>query len=294
MSSSLGPTSQVYFSQRLRLHYVDWGNPEAPPLLLIHGGRDHCRSWDWVAETLRDQYHVIALDLRGHGDSSWATGSSYPLAEFVYDIAQLVEQKQLKPLSILSHSMGGAISLMFTGAYPESVSRLAVIEGIFWSPTEFERRQNTPITGRITRWVEQLRDLSSRLPKRYSSLAEAVKRMRTENPRLTAAQAEHLTVHGMNQNEDGSFSWKFDNYIRAFAPFTLAVKDVMGLWSAITCPTLLIRGSESEASDPETDGSLEYFKNARTLTIPGAGHWVHHDKLDELIAAVGPFLKSGF
>ena len=294
MSSSLGPTSQVYFSQRLRLHYVDWGNPEAPPLLLIHGGRDHCRSWDWVAEILRNQYHVIALDLRGHGDSSWATGSSYPLAEFVYDIAQLVEQKQLKPLSILSHSMGGAISLMFTGAYPESVSRLAVIEGIFWSPTEFERRQNTPITGRITRWVDQVRELSGRLPKRYSSLAEAVKRMRAENPRLTASQAEHLTVHGMNQNEDGSFSWKFDNYIRALAPFNLAVKDVMGLWSAITCPTLLIRGGESEASDPETDGSLEYFKNARTLTIPGAGHWVHYDKLDELIAAVGPFLKSGF
>ena len=294
MSSSLGPTSQVYFSQRLRLHYVDWGNPAAPPLLLIHGGRDHCRSWDWVAEILRDQYHVIALDLRGHGDSNWATGSSYPLAEFVYDIAQLVEQKQLKPLSILSHSMGGAISLMFTGAYPESVSRLAVIEGIFWSPAEFERRQNTPITGRITRWVDQVRELSGRLPKRYSSLAEAVKRMRAENPRLTASQAEHLTVHGMNQNEDGSFSWKFDNYIRALAPFNLAVKDVMGLWSAITCPTLLIRGGESEASDPETDGSLEYFKNARTLTIPGAGHWVHHDKLDELIAVVGPFLKSGF
>ena len=83
MSTSLGPTSQVYFSQRLRLHYVDWGNPSAPPLLLIHGGRDHCRSWDWVAEVLRDQYHVIALDLRGHGDSGWATGSSYPLAEFV-------------------------------------------------------------------------------------------------------------------------------------------------------------------------------------------------------------------
>jgi pimeloyl-ACP methyl ester carboxylesterase len=270
---------------------VDWGNHGAPPLLLIHGGRDHCRSWDWVAEILRRQFHVIALDLRGHGDSEWATGSSYPLAEFVYDIAQLVEQKQLKPLSILSHSMGGAISLLFAGTYPEAVRKLAVIEGIFWSPAEFERRQSAPVSERITRWVEQLRELSSRPPRRYASLDEAVKRMRAENPRLTGEQAEHLTVHGMNQNEDGTFSWKFDNYIRAQAPFNLSVRDVTTLWSGITCPTLLIRGTESEASDPDTDGSLPFFKNARTLTVQGAGHWVHHDKLDELITAVEGFLK---
>ncbi|MGA3002432.1 MAG: alpha/beta fold hydrolase, partial [Acetobacteraceae bacterium] len=68
----LGPTSRIYFSQRLRLHYVDWGNPDAPPLLLVHGGRDHCRNWDWVATALQDEYHVIAPDLRGHGDSQWS------------------------------------------------------------------------------------------------------------------------------------------------------------------------------------------------------------------------------
>jgi pimeloyl-ACP methyl ester carboxylesterase len=63
-----GPTSRIFFSQRLRLHYVDWGNPEAPPLLLVHGGQDHCRNWDWVAQELRRDWHIIAPDLRGHGD----------------------------------------------------------------------------------------------------------------------------------------------------------------------------------------------------------------------------------
>ncbi|HLY57466.1 MAG TPA: alpha/beta fold hydrolase, partial [Stellaceae bacterium] len=67
-----GPTSHFYISQRLRLHYVDWGNPTAPPLVLVHGGRDHCRNWDWVASRLRRDWHVIAPDLRGHGDSQWA------------------------------------------------------------------------------------------------------------------------------------------------------------------------------------------------------------------------------
>src|SRR5258706_15243912 len=63
------PTSHTYISQRLRLHYLDWGNPDAPPLVLVHGGRDHARSWDWVVERLRDRWHIIAPDLRGHGDS---------------------------------------------------------------------------------------------------------------------------------------------------------------------------------------------------------------------------------
>ena len=66
----LGPSSSFYISQRLRLHFVDWGGEAKPPLFLVHGGRDHARSWDWVARALRDEDHVIAPDLRGHGDSA--------------------------------------------------------------------------------------------------------------------------------------------------------------------------------------------------------------------------------
>ena len=78
-----GPTSRIYFSQRLRLHYVDWGNPSAPPLLLLHGGRDHCRNWDWVAGELRHRWHVLAPDLRGHGDSQWSPDGHYATAGYV-------------------------------------------------------------------------------------------------------------------------------------------------------------------------------------------------------------------
>src|SRR3546814_12717542 len=74
-----GPISNSFISQRLKLHYVDWGNESAPPLLLVHGGRDHCRSWDWVAERLADRYHIIAPDLRGHGDSAWSPDGQYDM-----------------------------------------------------------------------------------------------------------------------------------------------------------------------------------------------------------------------
>ncbi|MFZ2468664.1 MAG: alpha/beta hydrolase, partial [Parvibaculum sedimenti] len=109
MSSSasglIGPSSQFYFSQRLRLHYVDWGNENAPPLLLVHGARDHCRNWDWVAEKLKGRYHIIAPDLRGHGDSAWSPDGNYAIDGFVYDLAQLIHQLDLGPISIVAHSM---------------------------------------------------------------------------------------------------------------------------------------------------------------------------------------------
>src|SRR3546814_2196345 len=63
------PNSQTFISQRLRLNYVDWGGRGKPPLVLVHGGRDHARSWDWTAEQLCRDWHVVAMDHRGHGDS---------------------------------------------------------------------------------------------------------------------------------------------------------------------------------------------------------------------------------
>ena len=117
-----GPTSHSYFSQRLRLHYLDWGNPDAPPLLLIHGNRDHAHNWDWTAARLQDRYHIIAPDLRGHGDSQWSAGSMYAPAEFVYDIAQLVHQQELAPLRVVAHSLGGNVALRYAGTYPETSS----------------------------------------------------------------------------------------------------------------------------------------------------------------------------
>ena len=107
----LGPVSRTFISQRLRLHYLDWGNPDKPPLLLVHGGRDHARSWDWTAEALRDEWHVIALDHRGHGDSEWVSDGNYQASDMVYDVAQLVHQLDLAPVTIVAHSLGGNVCL---------------------------------------------------------------------------------------------------------------------------------------------------------------------------------------
>ncbi|HVM80392.1 MAG TPA: alpha/beta hydrolase [Stellaceae bacterium] len=290
INSAAGPTSRIYFSQRLRLHYVDWGNPAAPPLLLLHGGQDHCRNWDWVAERLRNDWHIIAPDLRGHGDSQWSADGSYGIAGYVYDLAQLIHQQQLAPVTIIGHSLGGNIALRYAGIHPEQVRRLVAIEGLGPSPKVISERRKKSIAERMRKWIEEQRGLAGRQPRRYASIEEAFKRMQEANKHLSPEQARHLTQHGVNQNEDGTYSWKFDNYVRVWPPYDMAVEEVEQLWSRITCPTLLVYGKESWASNPLDDGRARHFANAEVVIFEKAGHWVHHDRLDAFLERMRTFL----
>jgi pimeloyl-ACP methyl ester carboxylesterase len=290
MTGLAGPTSGSFISQRLRLHYVDWGNPEAPPLLLLHGGRDHCRNWDWVAQDLARDWHVIAPDLRGHGDSQWSPDGNYSMAAFVYDLAQIIHQRQLAPLTIIAHSLGGNIALRYTGLYPENVRKIIAIEGLGPSPKMLAERGSRDAADRLRGWISEQRELSRRLPKRYASIDEAFARMREENKHLSAEQARHLTIHGMLQNEDGTWSWKFDNYVRSFSGVDIPYADLERLWGAITCPTLLVYGAESWASNPAADGRIAAFRNARVSLYDRAGHWVHHDRTADFIAEAREFI----
>ena len=285
-----GPASHSYYSQRLRLHYVDWGNADQPPLILLHGGRDHCRNWDWVAQEFRADWHVIAPDLRGHGDSQWSPDGNYTMAGYIYDLAQLVHQQHLAPVTIIAHSLGGQISLRFSGIYPEAVAKLVAIEGLGPSPSRLKERGTKTIVDRMDEWIREQRTLSGRLPRRYASIEDAFHRMQEENPHLTAEQARHLTVHGANQNEDGTYSWKFDNYVRTFPPYDMSRRDVEALWGRIACPTLLLYGKESWAGDPAADGRAAHFRHARVVGIDGAGHWLHHDRLHDFLNVVREFM----
>lgn len=287
---ALGPASHRFISQRLQLHYVDWGNPGAPPLLLLHGGQDHCRNWDWVAENLSRDWHVIAPDLRGHGDSAWSPDGDYSMTSFVYDLAQLVHQLQLAPLSVIAHSMGGIIALRYAGLYPGNVDRLAVIEGLGPPPEVLEDWLATPFDQRFREWIDRKRSFAGRQHRRYPCLEDAYARMKEENNHLSDEQARHLTIHGISQNEDGTYSWKFDNYVRTLMPVDLSRDEIHTLWNNIACPTLLLYGADSWASNPERDGSIGHFRDARVIEYENAGHWLHHDQFERFIADIRTFL----
>ncbi|MBA4307281.1 MAG: alpha/beta hydrolase [Sphingopyxis sp.] len=285
-----GPITNSFISQRLRLNYVDWGNTDAPPLLLVHGGRDHARSWDWVAEELRHDWHIIAPDLRGHGDSAWSPDGNYEMSAFVYDLAQLVHQLNLAPVTMIAHSMGGNIATRYAGIYPENVRKLVNIEGLGLSPKMQAERDAIGIQKRFRQWIDDKRNAAGRTPKRYPTIEAAYDRMKAENSYLTDEQARHLTVHGISRNEDGTWSWKFDNYLNIWAIFDMPREDLLSIWQSITCPMLLLYGEKSWASNPEKDGRIEHFPTAKVIEYENAGHWLHHDQFDRFMADVKAFL----
>jgi len=111
----------------------------------------------------------------------------------------------------------------------------------------------------------------------------------TVNAARTASAGGLTTC--VNQNEDGTYSWKFDNYVRAWPPYDMSYRAIEELWSEITCPTMLIYGKESWASNPEKDGRIKHFKNAEVVEFDQAGHWVHHDRLNDFLRATAEFIK---
>ena len=280
------PESRFFQSQGLRLHYWDWGNADAPLVLLVHGGRDHGRSFDRIATSLQQHFHVLAPDLRGHGDSDWTKGGSYALTEYVYDLSRLVRSAAADKVTLIGHSMGGMVCLIYAGTFPEQVSALLVLDGV----TVLPNAKSAPAHERIAKYVGQLDKLDGREPRRYRTIEEAAAQMRAVNPRLPSDLVLHLATFAVRRNGDGTYSWKFDPCQRSMAPHRLSGDDHASLWSRIACPTLLLHAEESFLGNPEAAGVAGYFQKARIETIAGVGHWLHHEKPDEVLRAIRTFL----
>ena len=284
---SLEPISHYYYSHRLKLQFWDWGQDGKPSLLLVHGGLDHARNWDWVARALREHFHVYALDLRGHGNSAWAPGALYSIGEHVLDLSALADVIDDFPIHVIGHSLGGAVTLVYSGIYPQRVRKAVSIEG--WG-LPASHPIHRPPSERLRNWIERIRQTEQREPRTYPNIEAAVARMKEANPHLSDEVARHLTLHGTNWHADGSLIWKFDNYARIFPPYGQQLDELKEIIGNIACPVLLFRGMESWAPDPEVDGRAKVIRNYRLVNVPRAGHWVHHDRLDIFLEETLKFL----
>ena len=282
------PASHSYFSQRLRLHYLDWGNTDAPSLLFIHGTHDQCHSWDWMAQSFRSSHHLIVPDLRGHGNSEWSRGSNYSWAEYVYDMAQLIRQRNLSPVVLVGHSLGGSLASIYAGIYPDNVAKLVIVEGIGLYPRLLS---DNPVQ-RLVSWIDSNFALAGRVPRRYPTMEDAFRRMQVMNPHLRPDQAAYLTKHAANQNEDSTYSWKYDNYTRTQSPYDLSHSDLIAIWSSIACPTLIINSDAGYPHRIGQDGTEAHFANAKLLSVANAGHWAHHDQLETVTQEVRQFFDG--
>jgi len=282
------PWQHFYQSQRLKLSYWTWGDASKPPLVLIHGGRDHARNWDLIAEAFRDDYHVLACDLRGHGDSQWAEGSTYSLVEHIPDIVALLDLVGGKA-PVVAHSFGGAITLLAAGVFPEKFEKIVEMEGM---GARMEDRPPVTPEG-LRKWTMNVRAMEGQTPRVYPSFRAAAERMREANKALTEEMADHLArwaSHGI----DNGWVWKFDPWVRQRTPVEITGEEMEKIWGNIDCPVLHIVGETSHFKRGKFHESPvdTFFKDSRTEVIRNAGHWMHHDQTEATVKVIRDFLGT--
>lgn len=286
------PQSRFYHSRGLRLHYLDWGKAEAPLLILLHGGLEHARVWDHLAQQLSADWHVVVPDLRGHGDSDWSTGGAYAIPDFVPDIAALMIELGDRPATLVAHSLGGNIAIHYTALFPENVARLCVIEGLGSSPEMRAKRDEKSRREQLREWVERVRELDQRGPSHYPSVEAAVQRLRGHDPLVSQELAEYVCRHGLKPDGEGQWRWKYDHRVRGSGAAEVASVEANDLWQAIECPVLLLYGDESWASNPQQDGRARHFAQGQVISIANAGHNLHHHQPQVFMQHLQGFLTA--
>ncbi|GAB3113103.1 alpha/beta hydrolase [Aestuariicella hydrocarbonica] len=283
------PTACQWSSQGLRLNYLDWGNAQAPLLLLLHGNGDHARSWDATAQRLRNHWHVITPDWRGHGDSQWSPDGAYFTSYFVMELADLMEHLNAQAASIVAHSFGGVVALRYAAMFPERVQQLVIVDGHGPSADARQRWAEEGDVARTRNWIEKRRLIAARPTRVLPSLEHAAKRFMQDNKRLSHANAERLAQHAVKA-VNGGFAWKRDPLTRVFAPedFTQETGEV---WRHVTAPTLFLYAEDSWKFTPAVRQLEAHFAKAQGFVFESAGHWLHHDQFDQFIGVVTDFLS---
>lgn len=272
----------------LRYHVLEWGAGTGKPIVvLIHGFLDF--AWGWAplcAAGLAERFHVIAPDVRGHGDSDRVgAGGYYYFADYVADLDALLENYGADRFSLVGHSMGGSVASYFAGAFPDRVERLALLEGI--GPPESKKSAAL----RMRAWIGSWRKAREREPKIYPSVEAAAERMRKHDPRLDATLAVELAARGTRET-DGGVVFKHDPLHLTMGPYPFRVESAGELWNEITCPVLAVDAADSEfigvIADPES--RYAYFKDLRREILADAGHMMQRHQPKALATLLIDFL----
>jgi pimeloyl-ACP methyl ester carboxylesterase len=280
MTTQVQPKSKTVTANGINLHYLDWGTVGQPPLVLLHGLRGHAHVWDDVAESLYRNYHVYALDQRGRGDTDHAPGGDYSTDAFVDDLAGFVDAIGLNKFILFGHSMGGRNSMAFAGKYPERLERLCIVD----IGPKIEPAGGNRIT-------EELRNI----PPAFDNFEDALAHVQAGN-RFASEPVMRRRLSGQTaQLPDGKIGWKFDPAIRE-QRINGTAAPTSDLWPAlenITCPTLVVRGTETDLLTQETaDRMVDTLAQGSMVNIERATHMVFEDNPSDFIAAAKAWLAD--
>ena len=256
-------SSQFVEVSGLRLHYLDYGSPEKPPLVCLHGLSGNAHNFDYLAAHLAPDWHVMALDVRGRGDSAWGPPGDYNQQVYVNDLAGMLEALGIPRVTLIGTSMGGIVSMMFAGGYPERVERLVL--------NDIGPEIDPAGLGRITAYMTSS-------PASFATMAEVTQYYRENYPPLRAVPEQVLIEFvkwSVRPAPDGRLVWKLDPAVRNI-PRTGTAARAMDLWvpyARIAAPVLVVRGAESDILSRATADRMRVVQRGTTVVeVPGVGH----------------------
>ncbi len=262
----------------MRFHYLDWGG-NGHPILFLHGGGINAHTWDVVCLMLRERYHCIALDQRGHGDSEWSPAIDYGVATQVGDVQGFIEKLGLENPVLVGQSMGGLNSIAYAIRHSAKMKGLVVVD--------VGPEINSAGTQRI-------REFSStpELESLEAFLERAVKFNPIRDPRVL----RRSLFYNLRQLPTGKWSLKHDQRRASDDSWRIAAEQrerILRDVSNISCPTLIVRGGKSDVlSDDAAERFAHMLPHARWVRVENAGHNVQGDNPRGLLDAMNPFLRE--
>jgi len=277
----------------LRYHYRHWRGEPARRVVLLHGWMDVSASFQFLVDAMSPEWDVYAPDWRGYGLSDWGKSDCYWFPDYLADLDALLEHIQPDaPVNLVGHSLGGNVASIYAGVRPERVARLVNLEGFGLPPSRPEQAAR-----RYARWLEELRRRPSLRP--YVSFAGLADRLQKNNPRLSRARAEYLARHWGRESGDGQVLLRSDPAHKIVNPLLYRYDEVRAIWQQVSAPTLWVDTTETDNLSrlkltPEQHAERRAaFRDLRYVTVPEAGHMLHHDQPARVARLIEDFLRQG-
>ena len=262
----------------MNFHYLEWGQAGNPLIVMLHGGSQQAHSWDFVSLPLSEDYHIIALDQRGHGDSDWANDGDYTVEAHQRDIDGFVAALGLSDFHLIGHSMGGRNSYVWASRNSDKLRSLVIVDT---GPVAQSHGRNR---------IQNFREL----PDELDSFEEFADRVQEYTGR-TREQTLGALKYSIRERADGKWTWKYDKLLRTPGR-QVPVWSQEQLWEAVSniaCPTLVVRGGNSDIfADATMREMKQVISNCDIVTVPDAGHLVAGDNPVDFLAAVRSFYNK--
>jgi pimeloyl-ACP methyl ester carboxylesterase len=282
----------------LRHRLTWWGERTTTPIVLLHGFLDSGATWQLLVDCLPPEWTFVAPDWRGFGDSEWAPGG-YWFPDYFADLEVLLDA--LVPQSraqVIAHSMGANVAKMYGGIRPARLRWLVNLEGLGLARTRSEEAPR-----RYARWLDEIRDPFKE--GRYTSVGELASVLRMRNPRLQRPVAEFLArawsrpvaTEPAAGNPTPEVRLRFDPRHRHVNPMLYHREEAEACWARLEVPMLLVMGELSDIRkrhlpDVTDEEWHSLFKSVRIVTIPGAGHMMHHENPEAVARHIIEFERT--